>query len=550
MKRYIGFKSVNLVLRMCLVISVPANGATMPPALIPLPQSVVMKDGTFTLDKDTRIIYYRDGTGGARETAELAAQTLRPATGYPLPVVSSRAADDADNAITFGLVRDGKIFKSDGYALRVSSRGAAVRASTSAGLFYGLQTLRQLLPPEIFSGKKVNRPIWRMPCVDIFDYPRFTWRGMHLDVGRHFMPPEFIKKYIDIIAMHKMNSVHWHLTEDQGWRIEIKKYPKLTQIGAWRDQTLVGHKKDRPAKFDGTRYGGFYTQSEIREIVEYARRRHVNIVPEIEMPGHCQAAIAAYPELGNTDKHLSVYTTWGVNPNVFNVDETTIRFLQNVLTEVMDLFPGKFIHIGGDEVPKTQWKNSPRAQARMKELGLHNESELQSYFIGRMDKFLTSKGRRLVGWDEILEGGLAPGATVMSWRGEKGGIAAAKSGHDVVMAPSSYTYFDHYQSKDPDEPLAIGGFLPLEKVYSYEPVPAVLTEQEATHVLGAQGQLWTEYIKTPDQLEYMAFPRACALAEVVWTSPNKKEWHGFLDRLETHLKRLDAMDVNYRKVAK
>jgi hexosaminidase len=373
-----------------------------------------------------------------------------------------------------------------------------------------------------------------------------------LDVARHFMPKEFVKKFIDLLALHKMNSFHWHLTDDQGWRIEIKKYPKLTQIGAWRKETLVGRmerESQKELKFDGTAHGGFYTQDDAREIVEYARARHVNVVPEIEMPGHAQAAIAAYPELGNTAQQLEVGTKWGVYENIFNPKETTILFLQDVLTEVLGIFPSKFIHTGGDEAVKTQWKASADAQARIKELGLKNEEELQGYFTGRMAEFLKSKGRRLIGWDEILEGGIPPDTAVMSWRGEKGGVAAAQAGHDVVMAPTGYTYFDYYQSKDKDkEPLAIGGFLPLETVYNYDPVPKEISAQFAKHVLGSQGQLWTEYMSSPKQVEYMAFPRLAALAEVAWISKEKRSYPEFLERLSRHLERLTVLDVHYRRL--
>ncbi|MGH7220984.1 MAG: beta-N-acetylhexosaminidase, partial [Nitrospiraceae bacterium] len=376
---------------------------------------------------------------------------------------------------------------------------------------------------------------WAVPCVQIEDYPQFQWRGALLDVARHFMPKEFVKKFIDLLALHKLNSFQWHLTDDQGWRIEIKKYPKLTQIGAWRKETLVGrleHESQKELKFDGTSHGGFYTQDDAREIVEYARVRHINVVPEIEMPGHAQAAIAAYPELGNTGHLLEVGTKWGVVENIFNPKETTILFLQDVLTEVLEMFPSGFIHTGGDEAVKTQWKASAEVQARIKELGLKNEEELQGYFTGRMAEFLSSRGRRLIGWDEILEGGVPRNATVMSWRGEKGGIAAAQAGHDVVMAPTGYTYFDYYQSRDKDkEPLAIGGYLPLETVYGYDPVPREIAPEFRKHVLGSQGQLWTEYLPYPKRVEYMAFPRLAALAEVTWTSKEKKNYAEFLERL-------------------
>jgi len=343
-----------------------------------------------------------------------------------------------------------------------------------------------------------------------------------------------------------MNVLHLHLTDDQGWRLEIKKYPKLTEVGAWRKETRAGNERDA-AGFDGTPHGGFYTQAQAREIVAYASERHVAVLPEIEMPGHTQAAIAAYPELGNTTEPLEVFTRFGINPHVVNVEEGTVTFFQDVLREVMDIFPNPFIHIGGDECPKEEWRLGARAQASIRELDLKDEDALQSWFIRRMDDFLTAHGRTLVGWDEILEGGLAPGAVVMSWRGEKGGIAAAKAAHQVVMAPNTYTYFDYYQVEErANEPLAIGGYLPLDKVYSYEPIPSQLTADEAKYVLGIQGQLWTEYMKTPDSVEYMAFPRACALAEVAWSRREGKDFTGFLQRLSAHLHRLTALGVRYR----
>jgi hexosaminidase len=345
-----------------------------------------------------------------------------------------------------------------------------------------------------------------------------------------------------------MNVFHWHLTEDQGWRLEIKQYPKLTAVGAWRKETLVGRPQRGVAPtFDGKRHGGFYTQDDAKEIVAYARARHVTVVPEIEMPGHAIAAIAAYPELGVTGEPMEVAKTWGVFSDILNAEPSTVRFMQNVLTEVMAIFPGRYIHIGGDEADKAKWKASDRIQARIKDLKLKDEHELQSWFIRQMDDFLVARKRRLVGWDEILEGGLADNAVVMSWRGTKGGIAAARAGHDVIMAPTSHTYLDYYQSKEQaHEPLAIGGFLPLETVYAFEPVPTELEPQFAKHVLGAQGQLWTEYMPQPKQVEYMAFPRMSALAEVVWTPKERKDYANFLVRLAAHVERLRALDVNHR----
>ena len=429
----------------------------------------------------------------------------------------------------------------EGYLLSVTEKAVTITASQPNGLFYGMQTLKQLLPVEATNGKL------EIPVVEIKDQPRFAWRGNMLDVGRHFFPVSFIKKYIDILAMYKINTFHWHLTEDQGWRIEIKKYPLLTEISHWRDETIVGHQRDN-AEMDGIGYGGFYTQDQAREIVRYAAERYITVVPEIEMPGHSVAALAAYPNLGCTGGPYKVKQTWGVHKDVYCAGkEETFEFLQNVLDEVMAIFPSQFIHIGGDECPKDAWKQCDACQKRMKENGLKDEHELQSWFVSRMDKYLASKGRRLIGWDEILEGGLAPQATVMSWRGEKGGIEAAKQKHDVVMTPNSHMYIDYYQSQNKDsEPLAIGGFLPVDKVYSYEPVPVELTAEEAKYILGVQTNLWTEYVATTKKAEYMLLPRLQAQAEVGWTPKELKNFDDFAKRLETDYQRLEKMGINFR----
>ena len=481
--------------------------------------------------------------------------------------VAHRFARDVADATTFDLsvqqaatASTGIVLRVDpklapeAYHLDVNANAVVIRASDAAGAFYALETFKQLLPPDIYRSAPLKNTHWTTPSVHIEDAPRFGWRGMHLDVARHFMPKEFVKKYIDLLARHKMNRFHWHLTEDQGWRIEIEKYPRLTEIGSCRDQTLVGSYVADPAKrvFDGIKHCGFYTQNDIREVVAYAAERFITIIPEIEMPGHAQAAIAAYPDLGvRRDTTVSVLGVWGVSEYILNADASTVSFMQDVLGEVLTLFPGQFIHIGGDEAVKTQWKASPQIQARIKELGVKDENGLQSWFIRQMDNYLTSHGRRLVGWDEILEGGLAENATVMSWRGTAGGIDAALAGHDVVMAPNSYTYFDHLQSRDrKTEPLSIGGFLPLDTVYAFEPVPAALNATEAKHILGAQAQVWTEYIPDPKHVEYMLFPRMAALAEAVWTPNSRRSYSNFMQRLQPHLARLQAMDVNYRPLDK
>ena len=525
---------------MTLPVSLAAQGSI---AVIPRPAHVTMGTGTFHIGQETRIRVLHAG----RHIGDQLADYLEPAMGWRLSVRVGGTPAGSELV----LIRDTSLHAlgAEGYKLSVTSHRVTVRAPETAGLFYGIQTIRQLLPTDIFRDAPVESTEWSMPAVTIEDQPRFRWRGAHLDVVRHFMPKEFVKKYIDLLALHKMNSFHWHLTDDQGWRIEIKKYPKLTEVGAWRKETMVPpYPKNRAEmKFDSTPTGGFYSQDDIREIVAYAAERHINVVPEIEMPGHAVAAIAAYPELGLAGDTTTVATYWGVFSNILNPTDATVKFFQDVLSEVMELFPSKFIHVGGDEADKSLWNASPVIQTRIKELGLKNEAELQSWFIQQMDKFLTAHGRRLIGWDEILEGGLAPGATVMSWRGVSGGIAAARAGHDVVMAPTSHTYLDYYQSQDKaHEPIAIGGFLPMDTVYAFEPYPDSLESQYRKHILGAQVQLWTEYIPTPKQAEYMAYPRTSAFSEVVWTPEDERDYSDFLRRLKVHEKRLEALDVNYR----
>ena len=445
--------------------------------------------------------------------------------------------DNQRNTINFTI--DKSIQNEEGYHLSIDAYNITIKSAGPKGAFYAVQSLIQLLP--ITSDAEEIQ----IQGIQIEDEPRFVYRGMHLDVARHFFSVDFIKQYLDLMALLKMNTFHWHLTEDQGWRIEIKKYPKLQEIAAFRDETLIGHYSDQPHKFDGKRYGGYYTQEQIKEIVAYATERQITVIPEIEMPGHSQAAIAAYPNLGCTGDSIQVATKWGVFEDIYCPKKSTFEFLEDVIDEVVDLFPGKYIHIGGDEAPKTRWKNCKHCQNLIKKEGLEDEHELQSYFITRMEKYINSKGKQIIGWDEILEGGLAPNATVMSWRGTSAAVEAAKEHHNVILTPGSHCYFDHYQSDNENEPLAIGGFLPLEKVYSFEPIPKELTETEVKYVLGAQGNLWTEYITTPEKAEYMAFPRAIALSEVVWSKKESKHYSEFVTRLEHFNKRLDAMNVNY-----
>jgi hexosaminidase len=522
-----------------------APAAARAQQVIPQPVKVTPRPGEFVITARTAIWTDRESAPVGRQLARY----LEPATGYTLRVVTGGTVP----ARAVVLRRDATLMKrlgGEGYVLDVKPASIVARAAGNAGLFYAVQTLRQLLPAEIFREAAVEAMRWRIPALAIEDRPRFAWRGGHLDVARHFMPKEFVKKYIDLLALHKFNVFHWHLTEDQGWRLEIEQYPRLTEVGAWRKETLIGgNRKAGEPLYDGKRHGGFYTQDDAREIVAYARARYIEVVPEIEMPGHAMAAIAAYPELGVTGQPVEVATRWGVFSDILNAEPPTIQFMQNVLKEVMAIFPGRYIHIGGDEADKTKWKASERIQARIKELGLEDEHELQSWFIRQMDAFLVSHKRRLVGWDEILEGGLAENAVVMSWRGVKGGIEAARAGHDVIMTPTSHTYFDYAQSKAPGEPLTATSFLPLETVYAFDPIPADLEPQFAKHVLGAQGQLWTEYMPTPKQVEYQAFPRMAALAEVVWSPRETRDYAAFLSRLAAHERRLQVLDVNFRPMA-
>lgn len=443
------------------------------------------------------------------------------------------------------LVLDPKLpLPEEGYRLTINSAGIRITAQTERGAFYGLQTLLQLMPDTIAKGSG------RLPFVRIEDYPRYAYRGLHLDVGRHLFPVSFIKEYIDLIAQYKLNTFHWHLTEDQGWRIEIKKYPKLTQVGGFRAQTLIGHHRSGPQVYDGIPYGGFYTQNEIREVIAYAKSRYVTVVPEIEMPGHSVAALSAYPELacGKEPGPFKARENWGIADDVYCAGkEETFKMLEDILDEVLELFPSAYIHIGGDECPKTKWKTCQFCQERIKNEKLKDEHELQSYFIQRIEKYLNSKGRKIIGWDEILEGGLAPNATVMSWRGIKGGIAAAQQHHNVIMTPGSHLYFDHQESKSKQEPLNIGSFLPLEKVYSYNPSPVELKAEQQQFVLGVQANMWTEYMPTTDKVRYMLYPRLFALSEIAWTPLERKNWEQFSENsVSRHLSKLDAEGIMFR----
>jgi hexosaminidase len=508
-----------------------------PPQVIPLPAHTTWQSGAFVIGRTTRIV---PGSAEVVPVAEYLAGLLRKPSGLPLTIAKPGAVA-AKQAIVLSL--DPAVAGDEAYRLKVRPEGIEIAARTPHGLFYGVQTLRQLAPVEVESPAAAAGVVWRVPAVDIEDAPRFAYRGMHLDVGRHFFPVEFIKRYIDLLAAYKLNTFHWHLTEDQGWRIEIKKYPRLTEVGSRRKDTQSGFAEGGGLTFDGKPDAGFYTQDEVREVVRYAASRHVTVMPEIEMPGHCVAALAAYPELACTPGPFEVETRFGVFDDVFCPTDKTFAFLEDVLSEVIDLFPSKYIHVGGDEVPKARWKASAEAQEVMRREGFKDEEELQGYFMRRISKFLESKGRKLVGWDEMLEGGLAPGVVVMSWRGHEGGLKAARQGHDVIMSPQLFTYFDLQQGDETKR--AGGGDLRLEKVYTFDPVTPEMTPEQAAHVLGGQANLWTEWLKTPKDIEYMLLPRLLAVSETLWSPAAERDWSSFAFRLPSHLRRLDLLQADY-----
>ena len=510
-------------------------------AVIPRPVAVTAGAGALPVTADTALLADRDSAAAAG----LLAGWLPTVGGQPRRARTLRStAPPGSITLTTDTTRTD--LHDEGYALTVTPRGATVSGASPRGVLWGAQTLRQLLtrpaPPDASAGES-DAPA-ALPAVDIVDHPRFAWRGLHLDVARHFFPVPFIEQLIDLMSLYKYNTLHWHLTDDQGWRIEIRSRPRLTEIGSRRTATPLPH--DRTGS-DGTPCAGHYTQAEVRRVVAYAAARGVTVVPEIEMPGHAQAALASYPELGCAGAGYEVATTWGIKGDVLCAGrDTTFTFLEEVLDEVLELFPSPFIHVGGDECPKQAWRACHHCQQRIAAERLAGEDELQSWFIRRMAGWLADRGRRLLGWDEILEGGLAPGATVMSWRGSDGGVAAATAGHDVVMSPNTHCYFDYYQSRDTAaEPPAIGGHLPLEQVYAFEPVPPALASH-AAHVLGVQGNIWTEYMATESQVQYMAFPRALALAEVAWTPAELRSPADFRDRLAAHRPLLDSLGVHYR----
>lgn len=519
-------------------------------SIIPQPLSIEKGEGEFKITAETKIIV-TPGNAGLKLLAGMLADRLKQLSGLEIPVseheividkINGTGIDWAKNAFVLIVLPKEDSLGREGYSLAVEPGLALLTANDGHGIFYGLQTIYQLLPPDPHAAEGALS----IPAVKITDKPRYAWRGMMLDVGRYFYPVSFIKKFLDYLAMHKMNTFHWHLTEDHGWRIEIKKYPLLTEKSAWRDGTQM----NPGGQIDPNLHGGYYTQDEVREIVAYAQERYITVVPEIEMPGHSLSALIAYPELSCSGGPFEMPVKWGIQKDIYCAgNEKTFKFLEDVLSEVADLFPGPIIHIGGDEAPKDRWEACSKCQARIKAEGLKDEHELQSYFITRIEKFLETKNKRIIGWDEILEGGLAPNAAVMSWRGIEGGIAAAKQHHNVVMTPTSHLYFDYYQGDPTLEPFAIGGLTTLQEVYAYEPTPEELTAEEAKYILGVQGNIWSEYIHSPEKVEYMGFPRAAALAEIAWTQPGLKDWENFKRKMESQYERYAGAGINYSSSA-
>lgn len=528
-------KSSLTFMFMIIISSLFASGAT---SIIPTPVSMTPGKGYFRITTKSTLLLSTDDKA-VKNIALFINKHIKEF--YNFSNLSIESGQIAKKGSIILKLDKGCGIKPEGYKLSVTRENILICAADPNGLFYGVQTLFQMMPSEKRSLSKI-----KIKGIKVEDYPRFNWRGLHLDVSRHFMPKEFIFRYLDYMAIHKLNTFHFHLTDDQGWRIEIKKYPLLTQIGAVRSETLVGRYSKDNAVYDGTPHSGFYTQEDIKDIVKYAAERYITVVPEIEMPGHALAALSAYPELGCTGGPYKSATKWGVFEDVMCAGkESTFQFLEGVLEEVITLFPSTYIHVGGDECPKVRWHDCPLCQQRMKDESLADEHQLQSYFVQRMERFINSKGRKIIGWDEILEGGLAPNAAVMSWRGEEGGISAAGQQHYVVMTPGSHCYLDHYQGDKETEPLAIGGFTPLEKIYGYEPVPAALSAENARFVMGAQGNVWTEYMASPAHVEYMVYPRAAALSEVLWSPKESRDYPSFMNRMKIMVKRYKSIGLNY-----
>lgn len=513
-------------------------------AIIPKPAKITILEGKFTLHKYTTLFFDQTNPELKRVIdlfriflkgplgAEINYSPKKPESGY------------------IELTLDSTVLNKDGYVLRVTPAKIEIKARSAAGAFYAFQTLRQMLPAEIENQTAVQKS-WEIPAVEIEDSPRFEYRGFMLDVARHFQPVEVLKRYVDLLSFYKINNLHLHLTDDQGWRIEIKKYPKLQQISAWRKESMVGHSEDKPRKYDGIRHGGYYSQEQLQDLVSYAQEHFITIIPEIELPGHSTAALAAYPELTCFPRTFEVTPDYGVFEDVYCTRESTFTFLEDVLSEVVEIFPGRMIHIGGDECPKTRWKTCPSCQQRIQQEKLKDENELQSYFIKRIQKFLNGKGRNIIGWDEIMEGGLAPGATLMYWRtwlGDKHIAEAARADFKIIMSPLDPLYFNLYENEERViTPLAYPGLIPLNKVYNYNPVPVQLTGKDAQNIIGVQANLWSEYVTDGQSAEYMTFPRACALAEIGWSSDESKNYDDFIRRLKINTKHLDELHVNYSK---
>lgn len=528
---------LGLTLAGVMLLSCNSNVKEADYEIIPLPKSISLNAGQapFILENGTKIFYPGDNKL-LEKNAEFLAQYVKEQTGKDLKVVPG--TEGKGIVLKLGKPTENE----EGYEMKVTDKGVTITGNSEAGVFYGIQTLRKSLPT---GDAKIE-----MPAVTVKDFPRFGYRGTMLDVSRHFFPVDSVKRFIDILAMHNINRFHWHLSEDQGWRLEIKSRPRLTEVGSKRSETVIGRNS---GKYDGIPYGGFYTQEEAKEIVAYAAERHITVIPEIDMPGHMLGALASYPELGCTGGPYKVWRQWGISEDVLCAgNDETLRFIEDVLGEVVEIFPSEYIHVGGDECPKTAWKSCPKCQKRIKELGIKGDKKhtaeeyLQSYIISHAEKFLNSKGRQMIGWDETLEGGLAPNATVMSWRGESGGIEAARQKHTVIMSPNTYLYFDYYQTKDIDqEPLAIGGYLPIENVYAYEPMPKSLSPEEQKYIIGVQANIWTEYMPTFAQVEYMLLPRAAALCEIQWSGADQKDYDSFKTRLPKMVDLYDVYGFNY-----
>ena len=537
-------KQIFTILSLALVLMSCSKEVTRTDiGIIPQPASVEIYEGTF------------NAAGAAFEADALCETVLNAISTFENNLVAASGAAAGTSGSKFVFKADQSLGEEE-YTIEVSAKKAVVKASGLNGFVYALESIKQLLPAEIYTGAPSAATCWCLPCLKIQDEPRFGYRGMHLDVSRHFFDANEVKKYIDIMAIHKLNVLHWHLTDDQGWRLEIKKYPQLTEHGAIRKQTIIGHGRDRKG-YDNTPYGeGFYyTQDQVKEIIDYAAAKGIEIIPEIDLPGHMLAALSCFPELGCTGGPYDVWGRWGIADDVLCVGkEETMKFLEDVLAEVADLFPSEYVHIGGDECPKVRWETCPHCQAKIAELGLKDDDKhkaehyLQSYVTNRMEQFLSTKGKRIIGWDEILEGEIAPNATVMSWRGVEGGLEAVRMGHDAIMVPYTHLYLDYYQSKDTaNEPLAIGGYVPVELVYSFEPFTEDMTDEEKSHILGIQANLWTEYIPTDAQLEYMLLPRLSALSEIQWCEPENKDYERFLGNMESMRKIYDILGYNYAK---